>query len=57
MHNKENPGRRQRNLRFEDNELWTTLPEPVQERCRTLWKELLSSVLKREERSQDERED
>jgi hypothetical protein len=57
MHNKENPIRRQRKLHFEDDELWTMLPEAVQERCRTLWKELLASVLKTDERRRDERED
>jgi hypothetical protein len=57
MHNKENPVTRQRKLHFEDDELWTMLPESVQERCRTLWKELLTSVLKNDERRRDERED
>jgi hypothetical protein len=57
MHNKENPVTRQRNLHFENDELWTRLPESVQERCRSLWKELLVSVLKKGERRQDERED
>jgi hypothetical protein len=57
MHNKENPVTRQRKLHFEDDELWTMLPESVQERCRTLWKELLTSVLKNGERRRDERED
>jgi len=57
MHNKENPIARQRKLHFEDDELWTMLPEAVQERCRTLWKELLASVLKTDERRRDERED
>jgi hypothetical protein len=57
MHNKENPVTRQRRLHFEDNELWTMLPEAVQERCRSLWKELLASVLKKDERRQHERED
>jgi hypothetical protein len=57
MHNKENPGTRQRELHFEDDELWTKLPESVQERCRNLWKELLASVLKKDERRQHERED
>jgi hypothetical protein len=33
------------------------LPQAVQERCRTLWKELLASVLKKDERRQHERED
>jgi len=57
MHNQENPVTRQRKLHFEDDELWTMLPESVQERCRTLWKELLTSVLKNDERRRDERED
>jgi hypothetical protein len=57
MHNKENPLTQQRNFRFEDDELWTRLPESVQERCRSLWKELLASVLKKDERRQHERED
>jgi hypothetical protein len=57
MHNKENPGTRQRKLHFEDDELWTKLPESVQERCRNLWKELRASVLKKDERRQHERED
>jgi hypothetical protein len=57
MHNKENPVTRQRNLHFEDNELWTTLPEAVQERCRSLCRELLASVLKKGERRQHDRED
>jgi hypothetical protein len=57
MHNKENPVTRQRRLHFEDSELWATLPEAVQERCRSLWKELLASVLKKDERRQHERED
>jgi hypothetical protein len=57
MHNKENPVTRQRKLHFEDDELWTMLPEAVQERCRSLWKELLASVLKKDERRQHERED
>ena len=57
MHNKEIPVTRQRKLHFEDHELWTKLPESVQERCRSLWKELLASVLKKDERRQHERED
>ena len=57
MHNKENPVIRQRKIHFEDDELWTRLPEPVQESCRSLWKELLASVLKSAERRQHERED
>jgi hypothetical protein len=57
MHNKENPVTRQRKIHFEDDELWIRLPESVQERCRSLWKELLASVLKKDERRQHERED
>jgi hypothetical protein len=57
MHNKENPVTGQRKLHFEDDELWTMLPQSVQESCRTLWKELLASVLKKDERRRDERED
>ena len=57
MHNKENRVARQRRLCFEDDELWATLPEAVQESCRNLWKELLASVVKKDERRQHERED
>jgi hypothetical protein len=56
MHKKENPVG-QRRLHFEDNELWEKLPEAAQEGCRNLWKELLASVLKKDERRQHERED
>jgi hypothetical protein len=56
MH-KENPVTRQRKLHFEEDELWMMLPQAVQERCRTLWKELLASVLRKDERRRDERED
>ena len=57
MHNKENPVTRQRKIHFEDDELWTRLPQSVQESCRSLWKELLASVVKKDERRQHERED
>jgi hypothetical protein len=57
MHNHEKPAARQRNLRFEDEDVWTMLPEEVRERSRGLWKELLASVLKERERRPDERED
>ncbi|HTF66718.1 MAG TPA: hypothetical protein VK638_28945 [Edaphobacter sp.] len=57
MHNKENSIARQRKLHFEDEELWTMLPEPVRDRCRNLWKELLASILRKDERRQNERED
>ena len=36
MHNHEKPAARQRNLHFEDEEVWTMLPEEVRERCRGL---------------------
>ena len=47
----------QRRLHFEEEEIWTELPESVQEHCRTLWRQLLASVLKTGERRQNERED
>jgi len=56
MHNHENPVVRQRRLRFEDEQVWTMLPEEVRERCRGLWKEMLVSVLKERERRPNERE-
>jgi hypothetical protein len=57
MHNNENPPVWQHKLRFEDEEIWAELPEPVREHCRTLWRQLLASVLKAGERRQNERED
>ena len=48
---------RQRELRFEEEEIWTELPESTREHCRTLWRQLLANVLKRNERGQNERED
>ena len=57
MHNSEKPAVRQRNLRFEDEEVWATLPEQVREHCRTLWGQLLASVLKEHERRRNERQD
>jgi hypothetical protein len=57
MQHHENPATRQRKLRFEDDELWPMLPEPVRESCRALWKELLASVLQKEEGRLNERED
>ena len=57
MRNHENPATWQRKFRFEDDELWPMLPEPVRESCRALWKELLASVLKKEEGRLNERED
>ena len=57
MHNHEHPPVWQRKLRFEDEEIWTELPESVREQCRTLWRQVLASVLKAGERRQNERED
>ena len=48
---------RQRELRFEEEEIWTELPESTREHCRTLWRQLLANVLKTNERRQNERED
>ena len=57
MHSNENPARRQRKLHFEDEEIWTELPESVREQCRTLWRQVLASVLKTDKGRQNERED
>jgi hypothetical protein len=48
---------RQRELRFEEEEIWTELPESTREHCRSLWRQLLANVLKTNERGQNERED
>jgi hypothetical protein len=57
MPNHKNAGSRQQRLRFEIEEIWSALPGPAREGCRSLFKELLASVLKKSERRQDERED
>jgi hypothetical protein len=57
MHSNENPVGWQRQLHFEDEEIWAELPEPVREHCRTLWRQVLASVLKTGEGGQNERED
>jgi hypothetical protein len=57
MHNNEGENSRQRALPFADEEMWSTLPEPVRESCRSLWRQLLTSVLAPSERRQNERED
>ena len=56
-HNKENQIVLQRKLRFEEEEIWTELPESTREHCRTLWRQLLANALKTNERRQNERED
>ncbi len=57
MRSYENPAGGQRRLHFEDEEVWTELPESVREHCRTLWRQVLASVLKTGEGRQNERED
>jgi hypothetical protein len=56
MHNNELVVR-QRELRFEEEEIWSELPDSTREHCRTLWRQLLANVLKTNERRQNERED
>ena len=57
QNNKENRIVLQRKLRFEEEEIWTELPESTREQCRGLWRQLLESVLKSENRRTDERAD
>ena len=58
MHSNEKPTEWQRRLHFEDEEIWNELPESVREQCRTLWRQMLASILKAGEgRQQNERED
>ena len=57
MPNHKNPGSPQQKLRFEVEEVWSTLPDPVRQGCRSLFKELLTSVLKKGQRRENERED
>ena len=57
MHSNENTNARQRTMRFEEEEIWAELPEPVREQCRSLWRQVLTSVLKTGEGRQNERED
>jgi hypothetical protein len=44
-------------LRFEEEEIWTELPESIRENCRRLWRQLLQSVLNSGDGRPDERED
>ena len=48
---------RQRKLRFEEEEIWSELPNSTREQCRTLWRQLLANVLKTSEGRQNERQD
>jgi hypothetical protein len=56
MPNSQNPSTWQPKLPFDD-ELWGRIPEESRERCRTLFSQLLRSVLERGEGRQHERED
>jgi hypothetical protein len=56
MHSNESPSRGQRTLRFEDEEIWTALPASVREKCLTLWRQMLASVLKTDKGRRNERE-
>ena len=56
MHNND-PIVRQRELRFEEEEIWSELPDSTRDQCRVLWRQLLANVLKADEGRQDERED
>jgi hypothetical protein len=56
-HNKDNRIVLQRKLRFEEEEIWTELPESTRENCRGLWRQLLESVLNSGDGRSDERED
>ena len=56
QNNKENRIVRQRKLRFEEEEIWSELPDSTREHCRGLWRQLLANVLKSGERRQNERE-
>jgi ferric iron reductase protein FhuF len=57
MRSNETPTGWQRRLHFEEDEIWNELPESVREQCRTLWRQVLASVLKAGKGRQDERED
>jgi hypothetical protein len=57
QNNKESRIVLQRKLRFEEEEIWTALPESTREHCRGLWRQLLESVLNDADRRPNERED
>ena len=54
MHSNEKPTGWQRRLHFQDEEIWNELPESVREQCRTLWRQVLASILKAGEWRQNE---
>jgi hypothetical protein len=56
MQNQENRIVLQRKLRFEEEEIWTELPESTREHCCGLWRQLLESVLKGADRRPNERD-
>jgi hypothetical protein len=57
QNNKEHRIVLQHKLRFEEEEIWTELPESTREHCRGLWRQLLESVLNDADRRPNERED
>lgn len=57
MSHNQSPSAWQPKLPFEQDEIWTGMPEQSQERCRKLLSQVLRSVLRSEPRRQDERED
>jgi hypothetical protein len=57
MHNNRNVGSHQKRLPFEIDRVWAVLPGQVREGCRSLCRELLVTVLRKNERRQNERED
>ena len=57
MRNEDYPVRQQ-SLPFEkNNQIWTVIPQNDRERCRSLCIQLLAAVLKKRERSENERKD
>ena len=56
QNNRENRIVLQRKLRFEEEEIWTELPELTRAHCRGLWRQLLESVLNSGDGRPDERE-
>lgn len=56
QNNKESRIVLQRKLRFEEEEIWTELPESTREHCRGLWRQLLESVLNSGDGRPNERE-
>ena len=57
MSHNQSPSAWQPKLPFEQDEVWTSMPEQSRERCRKLLSQVFKSVLRGEPRRQDERED